>query len=83
MSRSAGCQPSPLIEAIFYRLPYFTSGLASNETIENIVDDLVVSLSSEFLILGTMMFVRNMYVSKTCVCYKHSELLDGLLFFSA
>ena len=43
MSRSPGCQPSPLIEAIFYRLPYFTSGLASNISIENILDDFVVS----------------------------------------
>ena len=42
MSRSPGCQASPLIDAIFYRLPYFTSGLTTNVSIENILDDFVV-----------------------------------------
>ena len=44
MSLSPGCQPSPLIETIFYRLPYFTSGLATNVSIETVLDDLVVSV---------------------------------------
>ena len=39
-----GCQPSSLIEAVHYRLPYFTSGLATNVSIENILDDLVVRM---------------------------------------
>ena len=42
MSRSPGCQASPLIDAIFYRLPYFTSGLTTNVSVENILDDFVV-----------------------------------------
>lgn len=63
MSQTAGCQPSPLIEAIFYRLPYFTSGLASNDTIENILDDLVRAAGWAAILIGIVI------VLSICTCF--------------
>ena len=53
MSRSPGCQASPLINAIFYRLPYFTSGLTTNVSVENILDDFVVRNLDVTLVIST------------------------------
>jgi hypothetical protein len=56
MSRSPGCQASPLINAIFYRLPYFTSGLTTNASVENILDDFVVRNLDVCILLLTFLW---------------------------
>ena len=87
MSRSPGCQPSPLIEAIFYRLPYFTSGLATNVSIENILDDFVVSCVTllDYNIIWLLGHVVPIVNTASCWmgCYppRHSDCAEYLHVF--